>query len=64
MGRMQAELGGIDPKALPPELRQLAGGGGNLPKLHPGGSLPGLGGRGGLPGLGGIKLPGLPGKKK
>jgi signal recognition particle subunit SRP54 len=49
--RMQAELAGMDPNALPPELRPP---GGNAPK-----TLPGLGGGGGLPGLGMPRLPGL-----
>jgi signal recognition particle subunit SRP54 len=50
--RMQAELAGLDPSALPPELRPP---GGNAPK-----TLPGLGGGGGgLPGLGMPRLPGL-----
>jgi signal recognition particle subunit SRP54 len=59
---MQAELARLDPRALenlPKELKdQLPrglplGGGGPLPKLP---SLPGL--------PGGMRLPGLPGKKK
>lgn len=75
MERMQAELAGMDPSRLPPELRALAqeqGGGINpsaaqmpdFSKLT--GSLPGLG-RSGLPGLGGNPFkgfPGFPGKKK
>ncbi len=63
--KMQAELAGMDPDSLPPELRDLARSmqeGGEtpaLPKGLPGGpGLPGLGG--GLPGLGG-GLPGLGG---
>ncbi|HFB97792.1 MAG TPA: signal recognition particle protein, partial [Bryobacterales bacterium] len=63
--KMQAELAGMDPESLPPELRDLArsmqegGGAPALPKGLPGTSgLPGLGG--GLPGLGG-GLPGLGG---
>jgi signal recognition particle subunit SRP54 len=48
--RMQAELAGMDPTALPPELRPP---GASAPK-----TLPGLGG-GGLPGLGAPRLPGL-----
>ncbi len=68
--QMQAELAGMDPESLPPELRDMAKamqqgdapapkglpGGGGLPGL--GGGLPGLGG--GLPGLGG--MPPLPGR--
>jgi signal recognition particle subunit SRP54 len=76
MQRMQSELAALDPKALPPELRQLVekgkseGAPAQPPKglpLPPGLSkglagLPGLGGTRGpmLPGLGG-KLPGFPG---
>ena len=59
--KMQAELGGMDPAGLPPELQDMAKGG-------PGGAvhkgLPGLGGGGnfpGLPGLGGGMPKGLPG---
>jgi signal recognition particle subunit SRP54 len=50
--RLQAELAGMDPNALPPELRPPQGG--------PARTLPGLGsgGGGGLPGLG-PRLPGL-----
>ncbi len=64
--KMQAELGNMDPNALPPELQDMAKGGGpgglpGLPGL--GGGLPGLGGKG-LPGLGGGGMPRLPGKKK
>ena len=73
--RMQAELARMDPKALeslPPEVREMlpaAGGkGGGKPAPPPKGPLPGLGGMvprlPGLPGLGGVRLPGLPGKKK
>ena len=58
MAQMQAELGKLDPSALPPEMRDLMGGKGL--RGMPGGGLPGLP-RGGLPGLGGMKLPGLPG---
>ncbi|MGE4247689.1 MAG: hypothetical protein AB7E66_16975, partial [Parvibaculaceae bacterium] len=75
--RMQAELGKLDPNALPPELRDMAkaaapaSGGAGLPQLPPGGlprlpglGLPGLGNA--LPGLGGgfKGLPGMPGKKR
>jgi signal recognition particle subunit SRP54 len=53
--RLQAELAGMDPTALPPELRP--------PQGAPQKTLPGLGsGGGGLPGLGsglGPRLPGL-----
>jgi signal recognition particle subunit SRP54 len=77
MERMQAELAGMDPAKLPPELRAMmeqqnsGKGAPQMPSMPdfsklPGG-LPGLGGRGGLPGLGGGLLkgfPGLPGKKK
>jgi signal recognition particle subunit SRP54 len=80
MEKMQKELAGMDPNALPPELKDLMdsqGGNSSVPggmpdlsqlmKGMPGGGmpkLPGLGGLGGLPGLGGFK--GLPGlgKKK
>jgi len=68
--RMQAELGGLDPNALPPELQEMAQGKmPSLPKGLPGlggGSLPGLGTPKGLPGLGGGGFKGLPGfaKKK
>lgn len=56
--KMQAELGGMDPASLPPELQDMAKGG-PVPK-----GLPGLGSSlPGLPGLGG-GLPGLGGKKK
>ncbi len=67
MEQMQAELAGMDPDQLPPELRDLAKsmqdqekGAPTLPRGLPGmgGGLPGLGG--GLPGLGG-GLPGLGG---
>jgi signal recognition particle subunit SRP54 len=67
MERMQAELTGLDPGALPPELKNMTQG--KLPAMPKGlpglgGSLPGLGG--GLPGLGGGGFKGLPGfaKKK
>ena len=59
--KMQAELGNMDPGALPPELQDMAKG--KMPGLPGlGGGLPGLGGKG-LPGLGG-GMPRLPGKKK
>jgi signal recognition particle subunit SRP54 len=73
MEQMRGELSGMDPSALPADLKDLmAGSGGPSPTpampdlsklLGPGGpKLPGLGG--GLPGLSGFKgLPGL-GKKK
>jgi signal recognition particle subunit SRP54 len=77
MEQMRGELAGMDPNALPADLKDLmaSGGGGSSPApampdlsklLGPGGpKLPGLGG--GLPGLGGLSgfkgLPGL-GKKK
>jgi len=62
MEQMQAELAGMDPDQLPPELRELArstkeGSAPATPAL-PGG-MPGLPGLGGLPGAGG--LPGLGG---
>ena len=60
--KMQAELGGMDPNVLPPELKDMTKG--SLPGLGSGG-LPGLGS--GLPGLGGglpKGLPGLGGRKK
>ncbi|MEZ5922840.1 MAG: signal recognition particle protein [Hyphomicrobiaceae bacterium] len=59
MAKMQAELAGLDPSALPPDLKQAIEGSGALPKAP----MPGLGGMK-LPGLGGMKLPGLPGKKR
>lgn len=71
MEKMQAELAQMDPDAVPPELKDLAGG--KMPKLPAGlpgmgGGLPGLGGKGGLPGLGGgggfKGLPGFAKKKK
>ena len=65
--KMQAELAGMDPASLPPELRDMAKG--DLakditPKGLPGlgSGLPGLGG--GLPGLGGGLPKGLPGLGK
>ncbi len=74
--KLQAELAGMDPNSLPPELRDLAKGlnesgdkltaPGGMPGM-PGSGLPGLGnmpglpGMGGLPGLGGPGLPGLGG---
>ena len=61
MEKMQAELAGLGPDALPDELKQPGPGG--LPGLG-GSGLPGLGGPGGLPGLGGGRFRGLPGKKK
>jgi signal recognition particle subunit SRP54 len=70
--RMQAELGKLDPNAIPPELRgMLPPAGAPSPAQLPAG-LPGLGGGrlpgfGGLPGLGGSPFKGfagLPGKKK
>ena len=79
MEAMQKELAGMDPNSLPPELRDLAQGGGSgggssvpgqMPDLSkllgPGGpKLPGLGGGlGGLPGLGGNPFKGLPGLGK
>ncbi len=78
MERMQAELAGMDPNALPEDLKDLMAGAGGAPAapampdlsrlLGPGGpKLPGLGGGlGGLPGLGGNQFRGLPslGKKK
>jgi signal recognition particle subunit SRP54 len=75
MEKMQAELAGMDPSTLPPELREIAEGKmPQMPKGLPGlpgaggmpGGLPGLGGKGGLPGLGGGGFKGLPGfgKKK
>jgi signal recognition particle subunit SRP54 len=71
MERMQAELAGIDPNAIPAELKDMMQGGAlpEMPKLPAG--LPGLGGArlpglGGLPGLGSSPFKGLPGlgKKK
>ena len=61
MAKMQSELAGLDPKALPPDLREIIEQAGAAPK-PPSPGLPGLGGMK-LPGLGGMKLPGLPGKK-
>ncbi len=75
MAQMQAELAGLDPNALSPDLRALmdnagasptASKGSALPAGLPvgfGSGLPGLGGlQRGLPGLGGLRLPGFPGK--
>ncbi|MEZ5776191.1 MAG: signal recognition particle protein [Hyphomicrobiaceae bacterium] len=61
--RMQKELASLDPKSLPPELRNMLppGGGGGSSAGSGGAGLPGLG-RGVLPGLGGKGLPGLGGK--
>ena len=64
--KMQAELAGLDPNAIPAELKDMMQGGA-LPEMPKG--LPGLGGGGGgLPGLGGSNpfkgFPGFPGKKK
>jgi signal recognition particle subunit SRP54 len=79
MEKMQKELEGMDPNALPPELRDMMnnqGGGalpapGNMPDLSqlmkgmPGGLGGGLGGSmPKLPGLGGSLLKGLPGLGK
>ena len=67
---MQGELAGLDPNALPPELKDMAGQLPPAPKGLPGlgGSLPGLGAPRGLPGLGGSGgfkgLPGFAKKKK
>ena len=69
MERMQAELQGIDPNALPSDVRELMK---QLPEAGPlasppgGGKLPGLPGLGGktLPGLGGNPFKGLPGLGK
>ncbi len=66
--KLQAELAGMDPASLPPELRDMAkamqdgkgGAAGDVPALPPGG-LGGMGGMGGLPGLGSGGLPGLGG---
>jgi signal recognition particle subunit SRP54 len=62
MAKMQAELAGLDPSALPPDLKELIEKPGAAPKA----AMPGLPGLGGmkLPGLGGVTLPGLPGKKR
>ena len=63
---MQAELAGLDPNALPPEMKELL----NAPQSTPGlpglgtPKLPGLGGLGGLPGLGGNPFKGFPGMGK
>ncbi len=79
MEKMQAELAGLDPNALPPELKDMMAGQsggssvqGQIPDLSKfmGGQMPKLpglgGGLGGLPGLGGNPFKGLPGlgKKK
>jgi signal recognition particle subunit SRP54 len=68
MEKMQAELAGLNPDALPEDLKDLMKGGSvpSLPQGLPGlsgGKLPGLGA---LPGLGGGGFKGLPGlgKKK
>ena len=66
--RMQSELAGMDPNALPPELRPPGAPGAGPPRMLPGlgGGLPGLGGRG-LSGLGGNPFrgsPNPPGKKQ
>ena len=53
---LAAYRAGMNPDALPPELKEMMGGG-SLPKMPT--SLPGLGG--GLPGLGGTPFKGLPG---
>ena len=65
---MQAELSGLDPAAMPGDLRQLidraereGSGAAKIPGLGRG--LPGLGG-GMLPGLGGMPFRGSPGKKR
>ena len=67
MEKMQAELAGMDPNSLPPELRDMMDSGG----IQAPPSLPGLGvtklpGLGSLPGLGGNPFKGFPGlgKKK
>jgi signal recognition particle subunit SRP54 len=77
MEKMRGELAGMDPNALPQDLKDMMasnGGGSSVPGAMPDLSkllgpgvpkLPGLGG--GLPGLGGNPfkgLPGLGGKKK
>jgi signal recognition particle subunit SRP54 len=76
MEKMRGEVAGLDPNALPADLKDMMAGGGQssapgqMPDLSkllgPGGpKLPGFGG--GLPGLGGNPfkgLPGLGGKKK
>ena len=58
MEKMQAELAGLDPNALPPDMQELL----NAPQAKP--MLPGLGAQ--LPGLGGSPFKGFPGfgKKK
>ncbi len=62
MAKMQSELAGLDPSALPADLKEILAGAGAMPK-SPSPGLPGLGGMK-LPGLGGMKLPGLPDKKR
>ncbi len=62
MAKMQSELAGLDPSALPADLKEILDGAGAMPK-SPTPGLPGLGGMK-LPGLGGMKLPGPPGKKR
>jgi signal recognition particle subunit SRP54 len=58
MEKMQAELAGLDPNALPDDMKELL----NAPQPKP--MLPGLGAQ--LPGLGGSPFKGFPGfgKKK
>ena len=55
MEKMQAELAGLDPNALPPDMQELL----NAPQPKP--MFPGLGG---LPGLGGSPFKGFPGLSK
>jgi signal recognition particle subunit SRP54 len=74
MEAMQKELAGMDPNALPPDLKDLVQGGGNssvpgqMPAQMPSFDQLMKGMPGGLPGLGGGNpfkgLPGLGGKKK